>query len=53
MGRSKEYLAVRYDPGTSDRVDELRGYVGAVHMNGRPAHQTVLMSCGATSAPFT
>lgn len=35
MGKSKEYLAVRYDPGTADRVDELRDFVGTVHMNGR------------------
>ena len=44
MGRSKEYLAVRYDPGTSDRVDELRGYVGDVHMNGRLSAEDVSRS---------
>ena len=28
MGRSKEYIPVRYDDGTVDRVDGLRDYVG-------------------------
>jgi hypothetical protein len=29
MGRKREYIAARYDRGTSDRVDSLRDYVAA------------------------
>jgi hypothetical protein len=34
MGRKREYIAARYDRGTSDRVDCLRDYVAA-EMIGR------------------
>ena len=29
MGRKREYIAARYDRGTSDRVDGLRDYVAS------------------------
>jgi len=29
MGRSREYIAARYDRGTGDRVDSLRDYASA------------------------
>ena len=29
MGRNKEYIPVRYDDGTADRVDALQDYIGA------------------------
>ena len=29
MGRKREYIAARYDRGTSDRVDGLREYVAS------------------------
>ena len=29
MGRSREYIAARYDRGTADRVDELRDYIAS------------------------
>jgi hypothetical protein len=29
MGRSREYIAARYDRGTSERADKLRDYVAS------------------------